>query len=172
MTLIVEVSASSQPPVVLEIAADATVSTGELTERLRHHFGLEGDGYALRIAPGSTQGVPGTLFASEVSLHTSGLVSGMSLELVRTSGARPELRRSVLSSWELVAESEGVERVLALDVGLSSLGSSSTCRLTLEGGGVSSTHAYIEAGIDVWIHSAQGAVIAREGERGSSRTRV
>ncbi|MDU6927733.1 MAG: hypothetical protein E6375_03730, partial [Dermabacter sp.] len=172
MTLIVEVSASSQPPVVLEIAADATVSTGELTERLRHHFGLEGDGYALRIAPGSTQGVPGTLFASELSLHTSGLVSGMSLELVRTSGARPELRRSVLSSWELVAESEGVERVLALDVGLSSLGSSSTCRLTLEGGGVSSTHAYIEAGIDVWIHSAQGAVIAREGEREEASIRL
>ena len=172
MTLIVEVYASSRPPVVLEIAADATVSTGELTERLRHHFGLEGDGYALRIAPDSAQGVPGTLFASEASLHTSGLVSGMSLELVRTSGARPELRRSVPSSWELVAESEGVERVLALDVGLSSLGSSSTCRLPLEGGGVSSTHAYIEAGIDVWIHAAQGAVLGREGEGEAASIRL
>ncbi|MCT2150907.1 FtsK/SpoIIIE domain-containing protein [Dermabacter vaginalis] len=159
MTLLVEVIPPCQNPVVLEVSADSTVRTGEFVERLRHHFGLEGEGYALRVGQRSQQGFPGALLANEQLLHVSGLMSGMSVELVQASVEVERPGERIPSSWELVLERNGVQRVVPLEKGLSSIGSSTTCRVTLEHGDVASTHAYLETCAEVKIHAAQGAIL-------------
>ncbi len=157
MALLVEALPPRGPGVVLEITADSTVRTGELVERLRWHFGLDEGRYALRVAHSSPQGIPGALFANEEPLLVSGLVSGMSVELVHAPVGKEPSRQMVPSSWQLVLEREGIEEVVPLEAGLASIGSSTTCRVTLEEGNVASTHAYLDTGTEVRIHAAQGA---------------
>ncbi|MCT1867745.1 FtsK/SpoIIIE domain-containing protein [Dermabacter sp. p3-SID358] len=157
MTLLVEVRPLEADPIVLEIAADSTVSVGELVERMRHHLVLDDAEYVLRVAQESLQGVPGDILDNEGLVHSSGLVSGMSVELVRAVEGSPRPLHAALSSWELVLDRKGDRRVVPLEMGLSSLGSSATCRVTVEDGDVASTHAYLDTGADVSIHAAQGA---------------